>query len=184
MNNLRELTRDAHLRVEQQQFVKVLLSDRINPEFYAVYLWNQYLRYDALERAMQDTEFDGLNIWRSQLILEDFRELWTYQHLPPQLHTTAKYVDYIHESWYNKEKLAAHVYVMHMGDMSGGQVIKKCVPGTGSMYNFENIIETKKNMRALLNNSQAPEANKCFEFAERLFEELIKVDIDHYVPNT
>jgi len=30
-------------------------------------------------------------------------------------------------------KVMAHVYVRHMGDLSGGQMIKKKIPGAGKM---------------------------------------------------
>ena len=41
------------------------------------------------------------------------------------------------------------------------------------MYQFENKEEMKQNVRLLLNDNMADEANKCFAFAIRLFEELV-----------
>ena len=34
---------------ERQEFVKVLMSGKINPQLYATYLWNQHKKYDLLE---------------------------------------------------------------------------------------------------------------------------------------
>ena len=49
MSNLKELTWEHHKNAERQGFVKVMMSGRINPRFYATYLWNQHKKYDILE---------------------------------------------------------------------------------------------------------------------------------------
>ena len=41
MSNLKDLTWEHHKNAERQEFVKVLMSGKIHPEFYATYLWNQ-----------------------------------------------------------------------------------------------------------------------------------------------
>jgi len=69
--------------------------------------------------------------------------------------------------------IISHLYVRHFGDMYGGAIIAKRVPGSGTMYQFENKEEMKQNVRLLLNDNMADEANKCFAFAIRLFEELV-----------
>jgi heme oxygenase len=71
-----------------------------------------------------------------------------------------------------KDDLLAHIYVRHFGDMYGGQMIKKRNPGSGKMYEFENVEELKTTVRAMLHDDMADEANLCFEFAMQLFEEL------------
>jgi heme oxygenase len=48
--SLRDLTKHYHQEAERQEFVSVLMSGKINPNLYATYLWNQYFRYDALEK--------------------------------------------------------------------------------------------------------------------------------------
>jgi heme oxygenase len=72
----------------------------------------------------------------------------------------------------DKEEFLAHLYVRHFGDMYGGQMIKKRNPGSGKMYDFNNVEELKTTVRAMLNDDMADEANTCFEFAMQLFEEL------------
>jgi hypothetical protein len=51
-------------------------------------------------------------------------------------------------------------------------MIKKRNPGSGKMYDFNNVEELKTTVRAMLTDDMAPEANTCFEFAMQLFEEL------------
>jgi heme oxygenase len=59
-----------------------------------------------------------------------------------------------------------------MGDLYGGQMIKRVVPGTTNMYEFENRKELIDSLRNKLDISMAAEANYCFDFAIELFTEL------------
>jgi heme oxygenase len=59
-----------------------------------------------------------------------------------------------------------------MGDLYGGQMIKRVVPGDATMYDFENRKELIDALRKKLNVSMAAEANECFGFAIDLFTEL------------
>ena len=52
-------------------------------------------------------------------------------------------------------------------------MIAKRIPGSGTMYEFDDKESMKENIRLLLNDNMADEANKCFAFAIRLFEELL-----------
>ena len=47
--NLKELTKENHTLAERQAFVKVLMSGKIDPKVYAIYLWNQFPQYEILE---------------------------------------------------------------------------------------------------------------------------------------
>jgi len=61
-----------------------------------------------------------------------------------------------------------------MGDMFGGQMIKKLIPGLGNMYNFENKSELIQKVRDKLNDNMAEEANKVFDYAIGLFEDIAR----------
>ena len=70
-------------------------------------------------------------------------------------------------------KLMAHVYVRHMGDLSGGQMIAKRVPGQGRFYKFnKGHDELKEIIRTRLNDNMADEAKLCFDFATKMFQQL------------
>ena len=70
-------------------------------------------------------------------------------------------------------KLMAHIYVRHMGDLSGGQMIAKRTPGSGTMYQFdEDVGVIKDRVREKLDDSMAEEAKICFDFATQLFQEM------------
>jgi heme oxygenase len=77
----------------------------------------------------------------------------------------------------NNHGLLAHMYVRHFGELHGGQMIKKKIPGNGLMYEFAG--DTKyliEEFRKLLDDDMAEEAKICFDFASQLFDEL-SVDI-------
>lgn len=184
MSNLKDLTWEHHKDAERQQFVKVLMSGKINPELYATYLWNQHKKYDLLEAlAGANGLLDDLpDIRRKQKIEADFLELWNKDQPPTLTQSTNDYIMHMREIMQDSNSLMAHVYVLHMGDLSGGQMIKKRIPGSGKMYEFEgDVLETKEAIRALTNDDMADEAKWMFESATQLFKEMMELDIEHYL---
>jgi len=106
-------------------------------------------------------------------ILEDFQELWKEDEPPALSITAVNYGKYILSIKDDVDKIMAHVYVRHMGDLSGGQMLAKCVPGSGRMYEFDcDIDELKSKVRSKLDDSMADEAKVCFNWATELFKEL------------
>ena len=72
------------------------------------------------------------------------------------------------------DKLMAHIYVRHMGDLSGGQMIARKIPGSGTMYQFDDDVDVLKDkIRTRLDDSMADEAKICFDFATQLFKEMM-----------
>ncbi|HLZ00215.1 MAG TPA: biliverdin-producing heme oxygenase [Candidatus Angelobacter sp.] len=180
MSNLRELTKDSHMAAERSPFVKVLFSGHINPKLYAIYLKNQYSMYDILETcAMPHGLFDGLpEIRRAPAIQEDFLELWgtDVEKQPPVLPVVHDYAQYISSIKDNPYRLMAHIYVRHMGDLSGGQMISKRIPGSGRYYQFDGEPQKiKEAIRAKLDDGMAEEARVCFSYAKRVFDEMMEI---------
>ena len=176
--SLRDLTHDAHKNAETQPFVKVLFSGKINPKLYATFLKNQHPCYEILEVcAMPHQLLHGLpDIRRAPAILSDFQELWTEADGDPQmLPTTDNYIKYILSIKDQPERLMAHIYVRHMGDLAGGQMIAKRVPGSGRMYKFENADALKTAIRERINDNMADEAKVCFQFAADMFKDMMEL---------
>jgi len=83
---------------------------------------------------------------------------------------------------HDKTALMAHIYTLHMGDLSGGQMISKKIPGEGRMYQFEgDIKEIKEAIRSNTSDDMADEAKWVFESATALFKELMELDIEPYL---
>jgi heme oxygenase len=176
--SLKDLTHDAHKNAETQPFVKVLFSGKINPKLYATFLKNQHPCYEILEVcAMPHQLLHGLpDIRRAPAILADFQELWTEADGDPQmLPTTDDYIKYILSIKDQPERLMAHIYVRHMGDLAGGQMIAKRVPGSGRMYQFEDADVLKTAIRERINDNMAEEAKVCFQFAADMFKDMMEL---------
>ena len=187
MSNLKELTKEQHTNAERQAFVKVIMSGRINPELYATYLWNQHKKYDLLEAlaGAQGLLNDLPDIRRKLKIEADFSELWKKDVQPTIVPSTVEYIDHMRSIMLDPDALMAHIYVLHMGDLSGGQMIAKRVPGTGNMYQFDTDTDKlKEAIRAKTNDSMAEEAKYVFESSTKLFQELMELDIEHYLEPT
>lgn len=178
--SLKELTWENHKKAERKEFASILMSGNIEPALYYRYLVNQYYMYTMLEGALQVNGFPAMmyDVFRSGKILEDMNELeknFDLKFTPSLLgHVTHEYITHIDNISRDKEyeKLLAHMYVRHFGDMYGGAMIAKKVPGSGKMYEFEDKETLKAKLREMLTDDMAPEANICFEYAIKLFEEL------------
>jgi heme oxygenase (biliverdin-producing, ferredoxin) len=177
MNNLKDLTHEQHKNAERSLFVKKLLKKEITPYQYYIYLCNQFLMYTTLEGyALEIGVLDGIEeIKRGTSIAKDLQELekeYGFE-IPVHLKSTGNYIQYIRKISEDSEKLLAHIYVRHMGDLSGGQIIKRFVPGSGNHYHFEtDVNELKERVRAKLHDGLAEEAKVCFAMIKEFMEEL------------
>lgn len=176
--SLRDLTHEAHKSAESQPFVKILFSGNINPKLYATFLKNQHPCYEILEVcAMPHQLLHGLpDIRRAPAILQDFQELWTEEDGEAQIMpSTEKYIKYILSIKDDPKRLMAHIYVRHMGDLAGGQMIAKRVPGSGKMYQFQDPDALKAAIRERISDDMADEAILCFSFAEDMFKDMMEL---------
>lgn len=173
MSKLKELTWHNHQKAERTKFARKLLGG-ISPKDYYRYLYNQYMLYHALETRAADLLPELRGIFRSQHIIKDLQELERLYDIENSINNlmpvVSKYEQHLEKL--DRDGILAHIYVRHFGDMYGGQMIKKHVPGSGLMYNFIDVDNLKQTVRAMLHDSMADEANSCFEFAMQLFEEL------------
>lgn len=181
--SLKELTKDAHSNAERQEFVKILFSGNIDSELYASYLKNQHPQYEILEVcAMPHGLLNGLHdIRRAPAIMADYLELKKDTETDPQiLPVVERYIKYILSIKDDPKRLMAHLYVRHMGDLAGGQMIAKRIPGSGKYYQFEDPDTLKTAIRERLNDDMADEAKVCFQYAKEFFQEmmtLVKTDV-------
>ena len=166
---LRDHIKKNHDLAEEHPFVKLLFSGGVSTPIYADYLLNQYLMYVKLETLLEHYGLlQGVEaVKRSKLMLDDFHELRSNAKV---YNVTYDYVRYLNTV--SKENLMAHMYVRHFGDLFGGQLMKKVVPGSGAMYEFEDRSNLIKKLRERLDDSLADEANRVMLWAIELFQEL------------
>lgn len=177
MTVLKELTWENHKRAEKTLFMKRLAKKELTPREYYTFLTNQFMMYKALEDAGEalDLFADISSIKRLSSIEKDLVELETqYGYDYSDLTDAAvDYMDHIETISKDRDKLLAHFYVRYMGDLSGGQILKKLVPGSGAYYDFDGEVDTlKERLSAKLNVDMSYEANLCFEMMTTFLEEL------------
>nr|QCI05680.1 Heme oxygenase [Cryptopleura ramosa] len=199
---LREGTTKSHSMAENVSFVKSFLGGVVDKKSYRKLVANLFFVYVAIEEeieknkdhiAVQSIYFPEL-YRRSSLVedLEYYYGLDWSSHVEPSL-ATQIYVDRIHTVGFSQpELLIAHAYTRYMGDLSGGQILKKIAQnamnlsndlGT-SFYNFKSIEDDTvfKNLyrdslnNIPLNNQQIEEiiaeANISFNLNMKMFQEL------------
>ena len=188
MLDIKDLTLEHHKNAERQEFVRILMSGNIDEKLYATYLYNQLQCYSVLEKyGLHNSLFrDTPGLLRAEHIHYDYRHLWTDIGSPPEItQSTKDYIAHIESIQDEAMKLNAHIYVRHMGDLSGGQMIMKKTPGPNRYYKFKHkevgdykriIKETINTYLNVYEHSVVPEAIYCFESATKLFQEMNKVD--------
>jgi heme oxygenase len=176
--SLKEITSDLHHEAEITKFAKMLLSGKIEKADYRNYLYNMMAVYDPIEwyNKRQGAFINMHDLPRLKAIYEDFTELdeCDYYYLTP---ATLEYQAYLHKLGNDPERkhlIRAHLYVRHMGDLFGGQIIKKQVAhiSKGKFYDFENADEMKMSIRQILTDDLGDEARVAFEYAIRMMKDL------------
>jgi heme oxygenase len=176
--SLREITKDLHHEAETTTFAKMLLSGKIGKEDYRNYLYNLLAIYDPIEWYNKRQGFFAFmhDLPRLKAIHADFTELdeCDYYYLTP---ATLEYQAYLHKLGNDPERkhlIKAHLYCRHMGDLFGGQIIKKQVAhiSSGKFYEFENADGMKAAIRAELTDDLGDEARVAFEYAIKMMRDL------------
>nr|YP_010196793.1 heme oxygenase [Gracilaria cliftonii]UAD84597.1 heme oxygenase [Gracilaria cliftonii] len=199
---LREGTTKAHSMAENVSFVKSFLGGVVDKKSYRTLIANLFFVYTALEEeieknknntVIQSIYFPELN--RTLSLKKDleyyYGSNWEQQVYPSL--ATKIYVDRIRNISVNQtELLIAHAYTRYMGDLSGGQILKKIAQTAMNLssdkgtefYHFEAIEDDKSfklmYRRALdnapINQMQVKniisEANIAFNLNMKVFEEL------------
>ncbi|MDE5080382.1 MAG: heme oxygenase (biliverdin-producing) [Trichodesmium sp. St18_bin1] len=199
---LREGTKKAHTKAENVGFVKCFLKGVVEKNSYRNLVKNFYFVYSAMEEEIQRHRenpiiskiyFPELN--RKQSLEQDLKFYygngWREQVAPSS--AGKAYVQRIRDiSKLEPELLVAHSYTRYLGDLSGGQILKKIAQrgmnltdGEGTaFYEFPEILDDKafkNNYRQAMNDipiDQATadrivdEANATFGMNMKMFNEL------------
>lgn len=166
MSTLKELTLEKHKEAEEQPFIKSIFKGQVDKDKYTDYLYQLLLLYQSLEwHGTRLGIFKGIeNIKRAKAIELDYNELIGEAASRGKLNaSTINYINYIETIKDDANKILAHIYVRHMGDMFGGQMLAKLLPGSNRMFQFENLPQLIANVRQKLDVSLAEEANVAFD---------------------
>jgi heme oxygenase len=199
---LREGTSKSHSMAENVSFVKSFLGGVIDKTSYSHMLANLYFVYVSLEEAMEknkDNEFikpiyfPELN--RTESLKEDlsfyYGDDWMNNLKPSE--ATQSYINRILQvSEKRPDLLVGHAYTRYLGDLSGGQILKKIAQRAMnlqstkglSFYEFRSIddeLQFKQKYKDALDSLPVTsdistqivaEANVAFNLNMKLFQEL------------
>ena len=162
------------MEAEATDFVQYMFTGNITKEDYVKYLQQMYHIYLEIEYFGEiSLLFNGMqDLKRCKRILKDLQELGAEPAQP--LASVKKYKEHIQQLYYSKQadKIMAHIYVRHMGDLYGGKVIAKRVPGSGNAYQFEDRPAMITALNSKLSLDLVPEALLGFDYCIEIFKEL------------
>jgi heme oxygenase len=170
--SLKELTAEKHQLAESTQFMKAVFAKTLPFELWVDFTFQKQLWYKEIEHAARTADLlNGLpGITRAHLIMDDYQNMQkplgsfnTYKEI------TKDYAMYI-RSLGDPTRIMAHLYTWHMGDLFGGQMIKKIVDAPHTHLDFENARELMTSMRTMLSDDMGEEANVAFDWAIRIME--------------
>ncbi len=154
---LRSATTDDHEAAAVSSYMSELFDGKLSRDEYAEMVAQHYFAYVVLEEAaeaMRDDEVAGPFVidalTRVPALRADLEYLygadWEAQVAPSA--STKEYCERMREVCFSRpEAFIAHHYTRYMGDLSGGQMIARCVRGTydlapgegAAFYEFDDI---------------------------------------------
>lgn len=201
-SRLREGTKEAHKRTESAVSVGQLLKGIISRKRYREYLGSLHTIYQALEDALEENASDPLvapirfpELYRIPGLEEDLEFYYgpAWEDMITDSPASKRYRERLNELSENDPGLlAAHAYTRYLGDLSGGQFIKKGLKLTLRLtdeglafYEFQvpSLKAAKDNFRAGLDSLPideemadriVAEANVSFDLTYEVFGELGK----------
>lgn len=199
---LREGTKKAHTMAENTGFVACFLKGTVEPTSYRKLVANLYYVYSAMEDEMHRHRehpilgklyFPELN--RRATLEQDLAYYFgaNWKEAAVASEAAQAYVSRIHEVGNTEpELLIAHLYTRYLGDLSGGQILKKIAQNAMGLsenkglafYEFEQISDEKEFKRVYRERlDELPiddatgdriveEANAAFGLNMTMFKEL------------
>jgi hypothetical protein len=146
-----------------------MFRGELSTDEYVKYLYQQVSIFDAIESE----ELPHPSLARTDKVKEDILELKSTFDIMNILPITMAYSHYL--STLTKEERLPHVYLHYLALAYGGQMMKDQTPGSGKMYDFENMQEAIGAIRAVQQDEWADEVNKGFEYIITILDELQKL---------
>ncbi|MEO7997515.1 MAG: biliverdin-producing heme oxygenase [Gemmatimonadaceae bacterium] len=199
-HRLRAETKEAHTTAERSGIMRSLLGGTISPIEYVRLLDNLAALYEALETELDahsgNAALSGVSwnaLRRLPSLQQDIAALTNSLHRADIKPSTRAYVEHLHAlGRQSPELIFAHAYLRYLGDLYGGQIIRRIVVDTFgegvddaiSFYKFSNIRnlpEFKSEFRDAIDaitpemanhDTLVAEAMRGYELHAQIFQEL------------
>lgn len=171
--SLKEATYEKHKAAETTPFMKAVFAQKLPLDLWADFTYQRSLIYNGIEGVagacgvIQDLP----DISRAHYLYLDYKSMTGGELKHPYRLVAIDYYKYILSLFPNPDRIIAHLYVWHMGDLFGGQMIKKIVPTSHKSLEFKNPDVLKATIRAKLKDEMADEANIAFDWAIKLLND-------------
>lgn len=163
--DLREATKEKHKLAEDTALSKLMISGTMRTSTYAAFMENMLSIYEELER---DDLITKPEVKRVERVKNDLRSLGHDQY--GQALSTVYYVRYLQDL--PPERRWAHIYVHYLGNMYGGQMIGRRLPGQHTHLEFDDLKACIAYVRDNLVDVPHDEANNAFDWTIRVYDEL------------
>jgi heme oxygenase len=176
--NIRQHTAEKHAEAENTDFMKAVFAGTLAPELWCDFTFQKILIYSTIEAAAGALGLmhDLPDIQRTHRLFQDYQSLATGINTYSQ--ATLDYQRYLISISTDPEKILAHLYVWHMGDLHGGQMIRKVVPGTHAAFEFQNAPELITAIRSRITETLIPEILVAFDYAIGILREYRLTDLE------
>lgn len=170
--SIKELTAFKHGQAETTPFMMAVFKKKLPIELWADWTYQKTLFYGTIEGAAGSLGLlnDLPDIRRNFYLWQDFQEISTGPR-PEFRESSRKYHDYLMSISKDPNKIIAHLYVWHLGDLFGGQMIKKLIPGTHHSLNFKEPALLIQKLRSMVTDEHAEEAINAFSWAILMMKE-------------
>jgi heme oxygenase len=171
--SLKEITAEKHAEAETTPFMKAVFAKTLPQDLWIDWTYQKWLFYGAIEGAAGANRLlsDLPDLRRAFYLFMDYNEMNTEKKKHEFRPVAIAYYNYLISIANDPNKVMAHLYTWHMGDMFGGQMIKKIVPGTHRNLEFEDPRTLITNIRAKLDDSMGAEANVAFDWAIQMMRD-------------
>lgn len=171
--SLKELTAQKHKQAESTKFMQAVFAKTLPQELWIDWTYQKCLFYHTLEgmagsyRLLSDLPDlrRGFKLWQDYDIMEK-----QFNYVAKHKKSVLQYQAYILQL-NSADKVMAHIYTWHMGDLFGGQMIRKIVGGSHKSLDFADPKLLLENIRNKVNDDMAAEANCAFDWAIKMLEE-------------
>ncbi len=169
MSILREYTRDSHVLVENTKFMRAIFEHKLSLQLWYDFVYQKSLFYEVIEDIAEASKFteDMLEINKqNDLRSEASAQSHTFHHRD----ATVDYYKYLNTIPVGDRRILAHLYVWHMGDMYGGQMINRVLGTNSASLTFTNRALLIQKLEQKLDIDLVSEANIAFEWANKILQ--------------
>jgi heme oxygenase len=168
--SLKDLTSEKHKQAERMPFNVRMFRGELSKREYLHYLHQQASIFQIIEQIGVPHK----SLLRLKSVFEDIEEIMVdVTGELPVLKAMKSYGIYLQKL--NDVELLPHIYLHYLALMYGGQMMKSKTPGSGKMYDFEDMNEAATSIRSLQTDEWSDEVNKGFDFMIDIFDELERI---------